>query len=203
VPRPSSSATIILSAFGRRNIVARIVGRHRLKWLDRLRWYLDRVQGRPRHQVKADPRPSPGLRLPDDVAERNSRTDPPKGHAGDPDDARGMRHLDARAMGRGESAAAAVAGCRPDDCCAWCRQGGPRGSGMIRTAIRESPRVDVSRPSRCSCSCWHSAARGRAGLSSSSTKASQIVRRASWRRRSARTDVSDRVPMDARMVQDG
>jgi hypothetical protein len=50
---------------------ARIVGRHRLKWLDRLRWYLDRIQGRPRHQVKADPRPSPGLRLPDDVAERD------------------------------------------------------------------------------------------------------------------------------------
>jgi len=37
----------------------------------RLRRDLDRIQGRPRHQVKADPRPSPGLRLPDDVAERD------------------------------------------------------------------------------------------------------------------------------------
>jgi hypothetical protein len=40
---------------------------------------------RPWHQVEADPRPSPGLRLPDDVAERNRRTDPSKGHAGDLD----------------------------------------------------------------------------------------------------------------------
>jgi hypothetical protein len=46
-----------LRAFGRQNIVARIVGRHRLKCLDRLRWYLDRFQGRSRHQVKADPGP--------------------------------------------------------------------------------------------------------------------------------------------------
>jgi hypothetical protein len=69
--------------------------------------------------------------------------------------------------------------------------------------IRESPRVDVSRPSRCSCPCGNSAARGRTGLSSSSRKASQIVRRASLRRRSARTDVSGRVPMDARIAQYG
>jgi hypothetical protein len=35
-----------------------------------LRWHLDRVQGRPWNQVKTDPRPSPRLWLPDDVAER-------------------------------------------------------------------------------------------------------------------------------------
>jgi hypothetical protein len=67
--------------------------------------------------------------------------------------------------------------------------------------IWESPRADVSR--RNHCSCWHSAARGCTGLSISSRKASQIVRRASRRRRSARTGVSGRVPMDARIVQDG
>jgi hypothetical protein len=67
--------------------------------------------------------------------------------------------------------------------------------------IRESPRADVSRPSHCSCR--HSAARGRTGLSSSSRKASQIVRRASWRRRSAPTDVSGRVSMDTRIAQYG
>jgi hypothetical protein len=74
---------------------------------------------------------------------------------------------------------------------------------QLTALIRESPRVDVSRPSRCSCPCGNSAARGRTGLSSSSTKASQIVRRASWRRRSARTDVSGRVRMDARIAQYG
>ncbi len=36
---------------------------------------------------------------PDDGAERSGRTDPPEDHAGDPDDARGMRRMDARAMG--------------------------------------------------------------------------------------------------------
>ncbi len=51
---------------------------------------------------------------------------------------------------------------------------------QLTALIRESPRVDVSRPSRCSCR--HSAACERTGLSSSSRKASQIVRRASWRR---------------------
>jgi hypothetical protein len=54
------------------------------------------------------PRPSPGLRLPDNRAERDRRADPSESDAGDPDDGRGMRRLDARAMGRGESAPAAV-----------------------------------------------------------------------------------------------
>ncbi len=50
---------------------------------------------------------------------------------------------------------------------------------QLTALIRESPRVDVSRPSRCSCR--HSAAC----------------------RRSARTGVSGRVPMDARIAQYG
>src|SRR5450755_428585 len=54
---------------------------------------------------------------------------------GIPDDARRMRRLDARAVERSQGAATTVAGCRPDDCCAGRRQGGRRGSGMIRTAI--------------------------------------------------------------------
>ena len=66
---------------------------------DRLRWHLDRVQRRPWHEVETDPRPSPRLRLPDDRAERDRRADPPEGHAGDPDDRRRARRLDARAMG--------------------------------------------------------------------------------------------------------
>jgi hypothetical protein len=74
-----------------------------------LRRDLDRIQGRPRHQVKADSRPSPGLRLPDDGTERDRRADPSQGHAGDSDNARGMRRLDARAVGRGEIVAATIA----------------------------------------------------------------------------------------------
>jgi putative SOS response-associated peptidase YedK len=58
---------------------------------------------------KPIPRPSPGLRLPDDHAERDSRADPSQSYAGDPDDRRRTGCLDARAMGRGESIAAAVA----------------------------------------------------------------------------------------------
>jgi hypothetical protein len=45
-----------------------------------------RHQGRPRDKIQADPRTSSGLRFPDDVAERDRRTDPSQGHAGDPDD---------------------------------------------------------------------------------------------------------------------
>jgi hypothetical protein len=36
--------------------------------------------------VKADPRPSSGLRLSDDRTERGGRANPPEGHAGDPND---------------------------------------------------------------------------------------------------------------------
>jgi hypothetical protein len=58
---------------------------------------------------KADPRASPGLRLPDDHAERDNRADLSQSHAGDPDNARGMRRLDARAVGRSEIVAATIA----------------------------------------------------------------------------------------------
>jgi hypothetical protein len=70
---------------------------------DRLRWHLDRVQRRPRHEVKTDPWPSPRLRLrlPDDVAQRSSRADSREGHAGDPDNAGRMRRMDAHAMEQG------------------------------------------------------------------------------------------------------
>jgi len=55
--------------------------------------------------------PSPRLlRLPDDGTERGGRADTPEGNAGDPDDGRGARCLDACAVEWGESAAAAVAG---------------------------------------------------------------------------------------------
>ena len=50
------------------------------------------------HQIKADPRPSPRLRIPDDGTERGRRADPSKSYAGDPDDARRVRRVDARAF---------------------------------------------------------------------------------------------------------
>src|ERR1700751_2725942 len=64
-----------------------------------LRWHLDRVQGRPRHQVEADPGPSPRLRIPHNIAERRRRADPLEGHAGHPDHRGGARRLDARSVG--------------------------------------------------------------------------------------------------------
>src|SRR6187431_1738103 len=42
----------------------------------------------PRHPVEAGARTAPGLRLPDDGAERGGRADPPEGDAGDPDNHR-------------------------------------------------------------------------------------------------------------------
>jgi hypothetical protein len=57
------------------------------------------IQGRSRYQIEADPRPASGLRLPDDGAECGRRTDPPESDAGDPDNAGGIRRLDARAVG--------------------------------------------------------------------------------------------------------
>jgi hypothetical protein len=41
--------------------------------------HLDRVQGRPWHQVDADPRTASRLWLPDDGTERSGRADPPQG----------------------------------------------------------------------------------------------------------------------------
>jgi putative SOS response-associated peptidase YedK len=55
-------------------------------------------------------KPIPGLRLPDDRAERDRRACPSEGDAGDPDDRGRARRLDASAMGRSKGVAAAVAG---------------------------------------------------------------------------------------------
>ena len=61
--------------------------------------------------TKSKPIPGPsGLRLPDDGPECRRRADPSNGDAGDPDDARGMRRLDAHAVGRSASAVATVVG---------------------------------------------------------------------------------------------
>ena len=48
--------------------------------------------------------------LPDDRAERGGRADPREGDAGHPDDRRGARRVDARAVGRGEGVTATAAG---------------------------------------------------------------------------------------------
>jgi hypothetical protein len=48
---------------------------------------------------KTIPGAVPRLRLPDDRAERRDRADPPEGHAGDPDNRRRARRLDARTVG--------------------------------------------------------------------------------------------------------
>src|SRR6266849_10735245 len=65
----------------------------------RLRRYLDRIRRRSRHEVQAAPRATRRLRLPHDVAEYDRRADTSQSNAGDPGNARGMRCLDARAMG--------------------------------------------------------------------------------------------------------
>jgi hypothetical protein len=96
------------------------------------------------HQVKADPWPSPGLRLPDDHTERDSRADPSQSHAGDPDNARGMRRLDARAMGRSEGAAATVARRGAQNSSSWVKQGGRSVCGLIRRRVSHGG-VDLPR----------------------------------------------------------
>jgi hypothetical protein len=65
----------------------------------RICWHLDRVQGRPGDQIKADSRTAQCLRLPDDRAQRSRRADPSQGHAGDPDPRRGAGGLAASALG--------------------------------------------------------------------------------------------------------
>jgi putative SOS response-associated peptidase YedK len=50
-------------------------------------------------KIETDPRTTQRLRLPDDFAERRGRADPSEGDAGDHDDGRGARCLDAGAMG--------------------------------------------------------------------------------------------------------
>jgi putative SOS response-associated peptidase YedK len=61
------------------------------------------------HQVEANPWPASRLWLAHNSTERGGRADPSEGHAGDPDDAGGIRRVDARAMGRGQGIAATVA----------------------------------------------------------------------------------------------
>jgi hypothetical protein len=46
-------------------VSASVIPLHQPQTVDRLRWHLDRVQRRPGHQVKADPRTSPRLWLPE------------------------------------------------------------------------------------------------------------------------------------------
>jgi putative SOS response-associated peptidase YedK len=60
---------------------------------------LDRVQRRPRHEIKTYPWSASRLWLLNDCAERDRRANTLKGDAGYPDDARGIRRLDARTMG--------------------------------------------------------------------------------------------------------
>jgi hypothetical protein len=48
---------------------------------------------------QSQPRPSPGLRPPHDVTERDRRANSPEGDASHPDNARGMRRLDAARRG--------------------------------------------------------------------------------------------------------
>jgi hypothetical protein len=43
-----------------------------------VRWHVDRVQGRPWHQVEVDTLAASGLWLPDDGTERSGRADHPK-----------------------------------------------------------------------------------------------------------------------------
>ena len=107
-----------------------LVRAERRQAADRLRWHLDRVQRRPRHEVKTDPRPSLRLRLPNDRAERCRRADPSEGHADDLDDRRRARCLDARAVGGSQSAAEAVTGRCVEDGDAGGRQG--RQSGRMK-----------------------------------------------------------------------
>ena len=55
--------------------------------------------GDPGHEIQAGPRPSPRLWFSDGRTERSRRADPPEGDAGDPEDRRRARRMDARALG--------------------------------------------------------------------------------------------------------
>ena len=56
------------------------------------------LKGESRHQIEADPRATPRLWFPDDFAECGCRADPSEGDAGDLDQRRGARRVDARAV---------------------------------------------------------------------------------------------------------
>lgn len=64
------------------------------------------------------------------------------GHASDPRDGRGARRLEARAVGRGEGTAAAIARRRAEDRCARRIQG--RSGGGVK-AHRNKPALNLSR----------------------------------------------------------
>jgi hypothetical protein len=94
----------------------------------------------------------------------------------------------------------APAQCEPRN---WVRCGVQQ-SPELRSLVRGPRITEMSRRGRCS---WRNfAARRRIGLSNRFSRSSQVARRV-WRRRCARTAVfsawSARVPMDARIVQDG
>jgi putative SOS response-associated peptidase YedK len=66
-------------------------------------------KGRSWNQVQAHPGPPPSLRIPDDLSECGRPAYPSEGSARHPHDRRGARRLDARALRRGERAAASAA----------------------------------------------------------------------------------------------
>jgi hypothetical protein len=80
---------------------------------------------------KPIPRTASRLRLPDDSAERDRRTDSPEGYARDPDDAGRMQRMDARALGRGQGIATTATRRGVKDRSAWGGQGGRGVSGLI------------------------------------------------------------------------
>ena len=90
------------------------------RWL--LCRYLDRIPLRPWQSRRRSP---PHLVYGFLTTAPNAVVEPihPKGDASDPDDGRGARRLDARAMGRGEGFAAAAARRRAQNCHARSRQG--------------------------------------------------------------------------------
>lgn len=102
----------------------------------RFRRDLDRVQGRPGHQVKTDSRSTSRLWIPDDCAERRGCADPSESDAGNPDDGRRVGGLDAGAMGRGQGTATAVAGSRVKGRRAWRRERRSGRCGMIKMLRR-------------------------------------------------------------------
>jgi len=65
----------------------------------RVRWYRTEFKGD--RGTKSKPIPGPHLvkRFPNDGTERGGRANPPESYADDPDDAGGMRRVDACAMG--------------------------------------------------------------------------------------------------------
>jgi hypothetical protein len=111
----------------------------------RLCRYLDHVQRRPRHQVEADPGPSPRLWFSHDGIQRSCRADPPQGDAGDPDHGRRARRMDARPPGtRQRSCSGRCPTTRLRSSCAarkrkiglQRRLGASRANERFRTALR-------------------------------------------------------------------